>query len=84
MAEALGRKIGNWWASGKIEGIVPSPAPIVVTHSQFVDDTIIMGKAFIVEARNFLKILQLYEEASQQKINFDKSKLFFTHTPAAR
>jgi len=80
MAEKLGRSIGNWRRGGKIHGFTNNNSSIISTHIQFVDDTLIIGKAYVVEAKNYMKILQLYEVASQQKVNFDKSKTFFIHT----
>lgn len=85
MAEALGRGIKyRRKVKGKIKRIAPSSRPSTVSHGQFVDDTSIMGQASVVEAKRFLNILSKYKKASQQPIKFDKSKLYFIHTPEAR
>lgn len=78
--EVLGRRIRDLRNIRKIYVIKPIGANIFSTLNQFIDDTIIVGKVLVVEVRNYLKTLQLYEAALQQKINYDKSKLFFIHT----
>lgn len=65
MEEALGIKIRNWRNTKKIYGIKSSNVVIVSSHSQFIDEMIIMGKASVVEVRNYWKFLQLYEGASK-------------------
>lgn len=67
-----------------MKGLKPSFAPTTMTHDYFMDDTIIMGNVSIAKAKNFLQILKAYEVASQQNVNVDKSKLFFTHSPIRR
>ena len=49
-----------------------------VTHLLFVDDSILFYKASVGESRELRYILQKYEEASGQKINTDKSSIFFS------
>lgn len=49
----------------KIKGFQLGNNGLISTHSQFMDDMIIVGKASIIEARNYLKILHMYEDASQ-------------------
>ena len=49
-----------------------------VTHLFFVDDNILFCKASAGESRELKHILQKYEEASGQKINADKSSVFFS------
>uniref|UniRef100_A0A803PHA9 Reverse transcriptase domain-containing protein n=1 Tax=Cannabis sativa TaxID=3483 RepID=A0A803PHA9_CANSA len=53
-------------------------APIV-SHMLFADDSYIFCKANETEAANVLRLLQLYEKASGQKINFEKSAVFFSN-----
>ena len=49
-----------------------------VTHLLFADDSILFYKASVGESRELRYILQKYEEASGQKINTDKSSIFFS------
>ena len=52
-----------------------------IYHQQFVDDTNILTKASIVQARMIKEILSMYESATGQKVNFSKNKVFFLNTP---
>ena len=45
------------------------------------DDTGLLGMARISEAVNFRKALDIYLKASGQKINEDKSSIYFFNTP---
>lgn len=45
------------------------------------DDTILIGAASVKEAREFKRILQIYEAASHQKINLNKTNIYFFNTP---
>ena len=49
-----------------------------MTHLPFVDNNILYCKATRQESRELLDILQKYEEALGQKINTDKSSVFFS------
>lgn len=64
IVEALGRRIKEWRNAGKIYGIALSNAPIINIHSHFMDDTVIIGKTSMVEERDYLNILKLYEGES--------------------
>lgn len=70
MAKTLGRRI-----SPAIEGI---------TRQQFMDDTILMGKPTIKEAKEFRRILNLYEKVPYQMINMDKNIVFFINMEEIR
>lgn len=49
-----------------------------ITHLFFVDDSILFSKVNAEESQKLKQILQAYEEASGQKINTDKSSVFFS------
>lgn len=84
LAECLGRFIFKNVEDGNLKGLKPSSSNVVYSHEQFIDDFITMGEATIMEAKNMKIILNTYESAFGQKINQDKSCLFFINTPAQR
>ena len=49
-----------------------------LTHLFFADDNLLFCKANSQECGNVLKILEEYEEVSGEKINKDKTSLFFS------
>ena len=49
-----------------------------MTHLFFADDNILFCKATPIECQVLKSILRRYEEASGQKINIDKSSVFFS------
>ena len=56
-----------------------------ITHLFFANDGLLFCKANSQECQNLINILQLYEAASCQKINADKSSvLFSSNTPDER
>jgi hypothetical protein len=56
------------------------PAP---SHSQFVDDTLLMNTPTVREATKLNSILSDFSDASGMLLNLDKSKLYFFNTPAS-
>jgi hypothetical protein len=64
--------------SSKLEGIkVASTAP-AVNHLLFADDSLLFVKASIEGADEVSSVLEVYCQASGQRINKDKSSIFFT------
>lgn len=49
-----------------------------VTHLFFADDSIVFGEATNKGGRVIKEILDIYESASRQKVNFEKSVIFFS------
>jgi hypothetical protein len=77
MAEGLSRSIHatverNLLAGLPLHGISPP-----ISHSQFVDDTLLMGIPTVREANSLLAILKTFSDASGLDWNKDKSQLFF-------
>ena len=51
------------------------------THQQFVDDTMLMGRPSIQEARSYKTSLVTFAKASGLEVNPEKSQIFFFNTP---
>ena len=81
MAEAFGRAVSYAYQDRKISGISVSKNLPNITHQQYADDTILPGKSSVQEAKGFKSILQNYMAASGQKVNKEKSEIFFLNTP---
>ena len=62
----------------KLSGISICRGSPRITHLLFVDNNILYSKAAGMERRELVNIDQKYEEASGQKINTDKSSVFFS------
>lgn len=80
LAKCLGRNIKKLIDQRSIIGLRPSSSLLIYSHQQFVDDTILMGRSTVTEAKTFKRILNLYESASRQVINRAKSSIFFLNT----
>ncbi|CAA7044913.1 unnamed protein product [Microthlaspi erraticum] len=63
-----------------LTGLKVARASPPVSHLLFADDSLFFCKATVEESAVLLQILQNYERASGQKINFDKSSIQFGHT----
>ncbi|XP_059070509.1 uncharacterized protein LOC131860151 [Cryptomeria japonica] len=80
MAECLGRCIGKLVEKGEFCGLKPSSADQVCSHQQFVDDSIIMGKASMQDSRSLKKVLDSYGTTTGQLINWSKGFVYFINT----
>jgi hypothetical protein len=52
-----------------------------ISHSQFVDGTLLMGSPTAWEGNSLKEILQTFSDASGLECNKDKSQIFFFNTP---
>nr|XP_027071909.1 uncharacterized protein LOC113696728 [Coffea arabica] len=64
--------------SKEIKGLKISRNGPVITHLFFADDSLIFCKADKQQAAEIMKVLKIYEEASGQLVNLDKSAVFFS------
>nr|XP_027088506.1 uncharacterized protein LOC113709853 [Coffea arabica] len=62
----------------EVKGLKISRQGPTITHLFFADDSLMFCKASTQQAREIMKILKTYEEASGQLINLDKSAVFFS------
>ena len=82
-ADGFSSLINNAVRNNMLSGISICRGCPMVTHLFFADDSLLFCKASTQECHILMAILDLYEAASGQKINTDKSSIFFsTNTPS--
>lgn len=69
MDECLGRNLQKMVDWGSLLGLKLSSNSLIYAHQQFVDDTILMGRSTMAEARCLRKALDDYELVSSQMVN---------------
>ena len=57
-------------------GLTISPRAKTINHAQFIDDTLLLGHAFLSTARSFKRELDAYTEISGSEISLRKSKIY--------
>jgi hypothetical protein len=77
-AEGLSALLQNAESGGKIEGIKVCRGAPRVNHLFFADDLLILMSARCADAQVLKNILNIYEQASGQVINKDKSSILFS------
>ena len=84
-ADGFSSLINDVARNQKISGVPICKGSPKITHLFFTDDSLLFCKANLQECQNLIDILQLYEAALGQKINADKSSVFFNNnTPDDR
>jgi hypothetical protein len=83
LAEGLSRSIHAAIETKLLTGLSLHGISPPISHSQFVDDTLLMGSPTVREANSLLDILQTFSDASGLDCNKDKSQIFFS-TPLLR
>jgi ribonuclease HI len=81
LAEGLGRYLRAAVLEGSLKGLPLHNLQPALSHSQFVDDTLLLNSPSDQEATKLRSILSDFTEASGMTLNLDKSKLFFFNTP---
>lgn len=77
-AESLSRMLSFELQSGGISGCKITRSCPTISHLLFDDDSLLFCKASIQECQTIHKILSIYEKASDQCVNFDKSAMLFS------
>jgi hypothetical protein len=70
--------IGKEERKGYISSVPSSPKGPKISHLFFADDCILFCKSNDVEWRRLMGILEKYEQASGQKLNVNKTSVFFS------
>lgn len=77
-AEGLSALLNNVESQGLIKGVVMTKGGSRINHLLLADDCLIFCGAEMVQWQVLKGILQSYEVASGQKVNLDKTSLFFS------
>lgn len=78
-AKAFSSLIHNAARSKELNGISICRGCPYISHLFFANDSLLFCKASSQECHTLIEILRKYEAASGQKINIDKSSIFFSH-----
>jgi hypothetical protein len=79
-AERLSSLLSLAEEKGMITSVPISKARPRLSHLFFADDGLLFCKSNLVEWRRILRILEIYENASGQKINMEKTSIFFSRS----
>lgn len=82
-AEGLSAMISQLERMGEIQGVLVSRGGTRVIHLFFANDIILFCRATTDEWHKIKNLLQLYEQASGQKVNEQKSSIFFSSNTLA-
>jgi hypothetical protein len=76
--KALSSLISQAVETGVITGVPTSPRGPRISHLLFADDSMLFCKANSVEWRRIMRILEVYENGSGQKLNLQKTSILFS------
>uniref|UniRef100_A0A803QEL1 Reverse transcriptase domain-containing protein n=1 Tax=Cannabis sativa TaxID=3483 RepID=A0A803QEL1_CANSA len=77
-AEGFSALIKSFESAGYIRGCRVTNGAPVISHMLFADDSYIYCRANEREASNVIRLLKMFEEASGQIVNFNKSSIFYS------
>uniref|UniRef100_A0A803NT91 Reverse transcriptase n=1 Tax=Cannabis sativa TaxID=3483 RepID=A0A803NT91_CANSA len=77
-AEGLSALLNKYERAGLIHGCKVANGAPRISHMLFADDSYLYCKATILEVTRIKDILQKFEAASGQKVNFSKSSIFYS------
>jgi hypothetical protein len=81
-AEALSALIFKANRDGRLTGVPTSKRGPDISHLFFADDNLLFCRANLTQWNHLSSILKLYEEASGQKMNANKTAIFYSrNTP---
>jgi hypothetical protein len=80
-AEALSALIVKANMDGRLKGVPTSKRGPEISHLFFADDSLLFCRANLVQWNHLSSILKLYEEASGQKMNANKTAIFYSKIP---
>jgi len=81
MVEGMSRAIKAAIIDHSLFGLTPHGISPPISHSQFVDDILLMEVPTTREALHIRSIINLFCEASSMEVNLSKSQIFFFNTP---
>jgi hypothetical protein len=81
MVDSLSRKLEEECRLGRLPGIQITPGVKAINHSQFADDTLLLGFASPIIARRFKRILDNFLTTSGGKINISKRRIYGWNIP---
>lgn len=83
-AEALSTLITQANREGNLTSVPTSRGFPIISHLFFADDSLLFCRSNLTQWNYLLSILQLYEGASGQKMNSNKTAIFFSRNSSAR
>ncbi|KAL6179662.1 hypothetical protein ACLB2K_046334 [Fragaria x ananassa] len=81
-AEVFSTLLENRVEEGALQGIRVCDGAPVITHLLFADDNLLFGRASLAECLCMKSVLEDYEAASGQQVNFSKSNIVFSKAVA--
>jgi hypothetical protein len=81
-SEALSALVNNANKEGLLSGVPTSFEGAEISHLFFANDSLLFCMAKLAQWSNLMAILKIYEEASEQKMDTNKTAIFFSkNTP---
>jgi hypothetical protein len=81
LADSLSRKLEEERRKGNLPGLLIARGVKEINHSQFADDTLLLGSTTIRTAKRFQNILSSFLAASGGKLNISKCRIYGWHVP---